>query len=348
MIRLGIVGCNYGLKVQLPAFRLDPRCRVTAVAGADAARTAERARQAGVNQAFGAWSEMIAEAGIDAVAIATPPHLQPEIASAALRAGKAVFLEKPMAADLTGAAALLGAVGSATAMIDFNFTEIIAFRKAKAMLEAGALGRLRHVIVTWNVENTSTRLRLRNWKTDGREGGGALGNFCSHSLHYLEWFCGPIAGLMARISGLPDDPSFETNVTFAAAFASGASGSYALSCASYLGSGHRLEFYGEDGMLILANGTTDYMRGFSITHARRPASTPKAVEVDPDPLDREFPDDGRIAPVARLAKRFLDAVEQQMPASPDLTDGYRVQFLLDAVRKSHVGGRWVEIVKAAS
>jgi predicted dehydrogenase len=344
MINLGIVGCNYGLKVQLPAFRLDPRCRVAAVAGADPARTAERARAAGIGRAFGAWSDMIAEAGIDAVAIATPPHLQPEIASAALRAGKAVFLEKPMAADLASAAAILAAAGSAPAMIDFNFTEIVAFRKAKAMLEAGAVGRLRHVVVTWNVENASTRLGLKNWKTDGGEGGGALGNFASHSLHYLEWFCGPITGLAARISGLPDDPSFETNVTLAAAFASGASGSYALSCASYLGSGHRLEFYGEDGMLMLENGTIDYMRGFSVTHAQRPATAPAAIELDVDPLDREFPDDGRIAPVARLAKRFLDAVEQQLPTSPDLADGYRVQFLLDAVRKSHAGGRWVETV----
>ena len=33
MIRLGIVGCNYGRTVQLPAFRNDPRCTVVALAG---------------------------------------------------------------------------------------------------------------------------------------------------------------------------------------------------------------------------------------------------------------------------------------------------------------------------
>ena len=40
MIRLGIVGCNYGRAVLLPAFRADPRCEVVALAGTDAARTA--------------------------------------------------------------------------------------------------------------------------------------------------------------------------------------------------------------------------------------------------------------------------------------------------------------------
>lgn len=343
MTRLGIVGCNYGLAVQLPAFRLDSRCRVVALAGSDQARTAEFARQAGIAEAFGEWNQMIEHAAIDAVAIATPPRLQPAIAVAALRRGKSLFIEKPPAADLAGAATMLRHAGPQITMIDFNFTEIMAWRKAKAMLDGGAVGRLRHVVVTWNVENTSTRLRIKNWKTDGHEGGGALGNFASHSLHYLEWFCGAIIGLSARLSGLPEDPSFETNLTLGLGFQSGASGSYAMSCASYLGSGHRLEFYGEDGMLVLANTTTDYMRGFSISHARRPTTAPMSIEVDIDPIDRQFPNEGRIAPVSRLAKRFLDAVEQFQPSSPNLTDGYRVQLLLDAVRRSHATGRWLDI-----
>ena len=43
MIRLGIVGTNYGRNVLLPAFRADPRCQVVALAGSDAGRTAELA-----------------------------------------------------------------------------------------------------------------------------------------------------------------------------------------------------------------------------------------------------------------------------------------------------------------
>ena len=46
MIRLGIVGSNYGRLVQLPAFRADPRCQVVALAGSDAGRTEQVAREA--------------------------------------------------------------------------------------------------------------------------------------------------------------------------------------------------------------------------------------------------------------------------------------------------------------
>ncbi len=345
MIRVGIVGSNYGRLVQLPAFRLDPRCQVTALAGSDAARTADLARASGIEHAFAAWPQLVESDAVDAIAIATPPRLQPEIALAALRLGKPVFAEKPMAGDLEAAAAMLRQAGATPTMVDFNFTEVMAWQKAKAMLDDGAVGRLRHVIVNWNVENNATRLRLKHWKTNAEAGGGALGNIASHSLHAFEWFCGPITGLSARLSGLPDDPAMETTVSLSLAFRSGAAGHFAMSCASYLGTGHRMEFYGEDGTLVLANPTSDYMRGFTVSHARRPAEALVPVAVDDDPLDRQFPTETRIAPVSRLMHRFLDAIEQRRPAVPGFAEGYRVQVLLDAVRRSHAAGHWIEIAE---
>ena len=348
MIRIGIVGTNYGCQVQLPAFRLDRRCAVVALSGSDQARSAAMAGKHGVAEAFGDWRQMVDRADIDAIVIATPPRLQPDIAVAALSNGKPVFVEKPMAADLAGAAAMTRHAGALPTMMDFNFTEIMAWRKAKALLDAGAIGRLRRVAVNWNVENASTRLRLKNWKTSGHDGGGALGNLASHSLHYLEWFGGPIADLTAQLSGLPDDPSFETNVVLGLGFQSGASGSFAMSCASYLGSGHCLEFYGEEGTLVLNNPTADYMRGFAVSCARRPATVLTPVPIDDDPLDRQFPAEGRIAPVSRLATRFLDAVERRQPVTPGFAEGYRVQVLLDAVRQSHAEGQRIDVAPGKS
>lgn len=344
MIRVGIVGCNYGRLVHLPAFRLDPRCQVIALAGSDAARTAGLARDADIPLAFGHWAELVEHPQVDAVTIAAPPGLQPAIAMRALELGKPVFAEKPIAAgrpDAEAMARTAAASGRAT-MVDFNFSAILVWRKAKQLLEQGAIGRLRHVTVNWNVENYGTRMRIRNWKADGAEGGGALGNFVSHGFHYLEWLCGPIAGLSARLSGLPDDPAFETGATVSMAFRSGAAGTIVMSCASYLGSGHRLEFYGDEGTLTLVNATPDYMRGFELRVARRPASALSPVEVD-DPVDRQFPTDGRIAPVSRLAADFLDAIESGRPAVPGFAEGLRVQVLLDTARHANKLGRWLDI-----
>jgi predicted dehydrogenase len=343
--RLGIVGCNYGRTVLLPAFRVDPRCAVVALAGSDEARTRELARAAQVPKAYGDWRALVEDKEVDAVAIATPPGLQAEIARAALARDKPVFAEKPLARTLADARAMLRAAEESRrpTMVDFNYTEIPAWRMAKGLLEQGAIGRLRHLAVSWFTENYATRMRLKHWKTSGEAGGGALGNLASHSLHYLEWFCGPLTGLCARLSGLPDDPGIEANAVLALAFRSGASGSFAMSSGAYLGSGHRLEFYGEDGTLVLANTTGDYMRGFTLRHARRPAETLAAVTVEADPLDRQYPKEARVAPVARLAGRFLDAVENGTLVKPGFAEGYRVQQLIDAARRSSRQGAWIDV-----
>ena len=243
MIRLGIVGINYGRSVQLPAFRADPRCQVVALAGRDEARTAEVARAEGVAKRYGGWRALVEDPDVQAVAIASLPTLQAQIALRALELGKPVFVEKPMAGDLASARAMLSLAtkqGLATA-IDFNFHQIMSWQRAKAMLDAGAVGALRHVTVHWHVESPSLRMRMRNWKTMGDDGGGVLGNFISHCFHYLEWFGGPIGGLSARIGGLPSEDGLETTVAMALQFTAGPLVSLSMSCASLLGAGHRIE-----------------------------------------------------------------------------------------------------------
>ena len=342
MIGVGIVGCNYGRTVLVPAFRTDPRCEVVALAGTDAARTAELARAANIARGLGDWRTLVDDPAVTAVAIAVPPDLQPEVARRALDRGKPAFVEKPLAADVAGAQAMLDAARKSRqpTVIDFNFPELPSWQYAKAMLEGGEVGRLRHVAVNWNVENRATRLRLESWKTRGHGGGGLLGNFVCHCLHYLEWFCGPITGLSARVFPMPGSDA-ESSIALALTFASGAGGSLQMSCASFLGSGHRLEFYGDDGALILANPTADYFRGFELKHARRGEDALQHVAVED--FGSEEVADPRIVPVARLVRRFIDACEGGGAPAPGFAEGYRVQCLIDAARRAHVSGRWTDV-----
>lgn len=343
MIRLGIVGCNYGRTVLLPAFRADPRCEVIALAGSNAARVAEFARAAEVPKAYGDWRALVEDTAVQAVAIATMPALQAQIAVRALELGKPVFAEKPMASNLDDARAMLrqASLSRLPAMIDFNFPQIMSWQRAKAMLDTGAIGALRHVAVHWHVENRAIQTRMRNWKTLSDDGGGVLGNFVSHCFHYLEWFCGPMASLSARLSGLPGDNDLQTTVAMAIQFAAGQLASLSMSCASYLGGGHRIEFFGDDGTLLLHNPGADYMRGFELLHARRPAAALARIPVD-DPVGAQYLD-GRVAPVSRLAKRFFDAIESGGPARPGFAEGYRVQQLIDAAQRSHRQGTAIDV-----
>jgi predicted dehydrogenase len=328
--------------VLIPAFRRDPRCEVVALAATDAERAAEFARDGDVPRAFGGWQALVEEPTVAVVAIAVPPDVQPAIAQRALELGKPVFLEKPLAADLAGAQMIFKSAhksGLATA-IDFNFPELLPWQRAKEILHAGAIGRLQNVIISWNFENRATRQRLANWKTYGDRGGGLLGNFVSHCFYNLEWLCGPISGLNARLFPMPDSKT-DGNITLMLAFASGAGGSLQVSSASFLGSGHRIELYGAEGALVLSNPTADYFRGFELRLACRGDDALKAVTIENAAEDQRS--DSRIGPVGRLVRRFMDVCESGGLSSPGVAEGYRVQCLIDAAQRAHATGRWIDI-----
>jgi len=93
--------------------------------------------------------------------------------------------------------------------------------------------------------------------------------------------------------------------------------------------------------MTLLNETTDYMRGFRLTLGRRPAQSMDVISVT-DEVDLQFPSDGRIAPVSRLAARFLDGIGRRAPATGGFREGLRVQTLLDTARRANELGRWLD------
>ena len=141
VIGVGVVGCNYGRTVLVPAFRHHPRCEIVALAGTDAARTERLARDANVARGFGSWQALVEEPAVAVVAVAVPPDLQPTIAQRALELGKPLFLEKPLAADLVGAQMILESARQSgrPTIIDFNFPELPSWRRAKTILDGAGV-----------------------------------------------------------------------------------------------------------------------------------------------------------------------------------------------------------------
>lgn len=340
-IRLGIIGCGYGKAVIAPAFRADSRCQIVSIAASRQESANAAAAQLDVPRAFGDWRGLVHDASVDAVAVAVPPHLQPEIVLEVLKIGKPVFAEKPLAVRITDARRMAEQAEQARVanMVDFNFSAIAPFLQARKMLQEHAIGRLRHIVVNWQTESYTNRVRLENWKSTSDEGGGSLSNFVAHCLHYLEWFAGSIAGLNAHLFRLPDDTrSSDSAVNLAMEFQSGAGGMLAMSAAAFPGSGHKIEFYGEDGSLILENSSRDYMRGFRLLCGRRPETAMTPVRISDQEEDSW--EDGRILPLSRLVRQFCDWIEYGKSARPDFRDALRVQELIEAAKNSHKNG-WI-------
>lgn len=116
------------------------------VVRAVAARSPERARHVaarhGVPEVLTDWRALLDRSDIQAVVIATPDHTHEEIACAALAAGKAVLVQKPMASSSAACRTILAAARSAQVPLEVSFMHryFPEVRLARAMLAAGDLG----------------------------------------------------------------------------------------------------------------------------------------------------------------------------------------------------------------
>jgi predicted dehydrogenase len=333
---VGVVGIGFGREVHVPAFRSDDRCRIVGICASTLERARPVAAALGIAKAFDSWREMAEDPGIDVLTIAVPPALQPSVVEAAARAGKHVFCEKPAGRDVAQVRRMVAAVQEAGVVhaIDFLFPEVHAWRRAKTLLEDGALGRLQHAALSWRVETFAHRAKRGSWKLYREPGGGTLNNFAAHSLHYLEWLLGPIHRLAAWLT--PPAAAGDTCVDAWLEFKTGVPATISIAADAFLGSGHRLEAYGDDGTLVLENHGPDYVDGFTVSLGTRATGRFSRGGDDlPTPGA-----DGRIVAVRNIARRFLDAVLSGGSVTPNLADGLRVQVLLEAIRTADGTGTW--------
>jgi len=338
-IRVGVVGAGFGGYGLTPAFRRDPRCKVMAIAASTMTNAQAAAAKWDVPRA-GTWQDLVDAQDLDAIAIAAPPAVQPEIAMAAIAEGKAVFAEKPLASGLADAIAMTtSAEASGLAnMVDFIFPELSTWRDAKAVLDAGQLGQISHVFLDWRMESYDIRSGIKRWKTAGEQGGGVLQFFGSHSFHYLEWMLGPIASLSASTSTAPGlSLSGDTLAIVAITFESGVTGSLTLSSSAFLGNGHRLEIYGDAGSMVLENSDADPVRGFRLRAGTRESGQLAATSVESGEGNNPS-EDSRVTPVSRLAGRFLDWIAEGAESAPRFSAGLRSQELLHAALSSSADG----------
>jgi len=343
-IRVGVVGIGFGQQVHVPAFRADERCEVVAICASNLSRASQIAGKLDIPQAFGDWQELIAQPNIDIISIATPPNIQPEIAIAALAQGKAVFCEKPIATSAEAAEKMVAVAreqGLAN-MVDLEFPEIEPWQQAKLILDRGELGNLRHVAVSWNVETYANRKGLDSWKTQIETGGGVLHSFISHSFYYLEWLLDPITRLSCSLFRAPgDERTGDTFANLCLELESGIAVSLSVSSHAFLGNGHRLEFYGDAGTMVLDNPTSDYVGGFRLLKGTRESKSLEIIDLgDSSPKVHQ---DGRITVVGSLIKRFVTWQATGVPDKPSFTEGLRVQQLLEAAQLSHESGSWVPL-----
>ena len=348
--RTAIVGNIQALNVLLPAFRAAPEFRVTGLCGRNAEALHAAAAKAGGLRVYPHWEALGADADIDVVVLALPPFLQFPAAAGLAAAGKALFCEKPLAADLASAEAMVRVVtaGGRPAAVNFGFRMIEGFRDFQAIVRSGILGAPQFGMVEWLIATRRDPAMSWNWKSDAAQGGGTLNMMTSHVLDYLGWIFGDILALRLQtaalvparpdaVTGRPKPVAADDSSSLLLTLAGQLPVSVTVSTAVSFAQGHRLRFWFEQGLVELANSATDdFHDGFKLTfHPARNTRPGLAHEV----LERAvlsqlapcFP--GRININRRVAGEFALALEGRPNRMPTLADGLRVQQWLERARQ---------------
>ena len=140
---------------------------------------------------FRDYEQMLTEAGLDAVVIATPSRFHAPMVRTALERGLHVFCEKPFCLDPADSDALtaLAADKGCVTQVGYHYRYVGAFREMKRILDAGALGRVTHVLAE-AYGPVVLRPKRTTWRTRKSEGGGCLYDYAAHPLNLLNWFFG--------------------------------------------------------------------------------------------------------------------------------------------------------------
>lgn len=225
LVRWGIIGCGDVTEVKSgPGFQRAAGAQLVAVMRRDGARAADYARRHGVPRWYDDARALVADPEVDAVYVATPPDTHGDYACLAARAGKPVYVEKPMARHVPECDRMLAASAAAgqKLFVAYYRRALPRFERIRRHVAAGGLGRVTGV---WWRLALPKHLDAPAWRTDvAIAGGGHFLDLAAHGLDLLDHWFGPleaVRGAAAR-RATPGGAEDHAQLTFTAGGVPGA------------------------------------------------------------------------------------------------------------------------------
>jgi len=334
--KVAIVGSGFGMYGLLPAFSRIKECKVVSICGKNSEVISNYCKKLGLNR-YTDWRKMLQKEKPDAVAIAVIPSHQYEITRYALENGMAVFAEKPLTTSFDTSLELnkLAKKKRMPNMLDFLFPEIPEWHAAKKAIENGLIGEILKVNVDWTFLSYDLMNHIKSWKTDVKQGGGALSFYFSHVFYYLEYFLGRIKNIECNFSSSEKSLNKgETGIDMTISFENGCVGNAHMDISNADQQKHKVEFHAEGKTIILQNFNSNFVDNFELI-----LNTSKGIEkIKPDMLlDSSYDEseDPRVKVIKPIAERFINWCNTGNTAKPDFEDGLRVQELIKMARISN-------------
>ncbi|PHM69397.1 Gfo/Idh/MocA family protein [Xenorhabdus sp. KJ12.1] len=372
-IRIGLIGAGYIGRAHAIAYAQAPtvfplkgKLVRAMIAGITPELAQTQAKELGFLRSTGDWRELVAHPDIDVVDICTPNFLHKEMALEAIRHGKHIYCEKPLALNSHDAKQMVAAanIAGVKTLVGFNYMKNPTAQLAKEIISNGEIGEVVHFYGTHNEDYMADPLSPIHWHCFKNEAGlGALGDLGAHIINMAQYLVGDITTVCGdmktivkarpEISGsavlIPVENEDQAHAMVR--FDSGATGvieTSRIACGRKMGLTYVVT--GAKGTLSF---TQERMAELKLYRHDEPANRQgfKTILVGP-----EHPD---YAPFCHGAghgigfndqktvevKDLVDGIALDQDIWPDFTEGWKVSRILDAIVCSHEQKRWVNVTE---
>ncbi|MBQ3232493.1 MAG: Gfo/Idh/MocA family oxidoreductase [Clostridia bacterium] len=201
-LNAGIIGLGGISRSHISALKDMTQCRIVAVCDIDEAKVKAVAEETGAD-GYTDWKALVGREDLDIVHICTPHYLHAPMAIEALKAGKHVLTEKPMASEKADALEMIRTAKNASGTLNVIFQNRYnaSTVELKRIIESGEAGKLicTRAIVTWH--RTKEYYTLSGWRGSFKtEGGGSLINQSIHTLDLMSYLGGKIRRVKGHVS----------------------------------------------------------------------------------------------------------------------------------------------------
>jgi predicted dehydrogenase len=367
-LNIGLIGTGYMGKCHALAWNAVasvfgdvPRPRLAALAEASQDLAERKAQELGFARATSDWRALVVDPEIDVVSITTPNAFHPDMAIAALEAGKHVWCEKPMATKLADAERMLTAARASgkVAALGYNYIQNPIIRLIRRLLNESRIGEVNHVRFEMDEDFMADPEELFYWKSEASSGHGALDDFGVHPLSLL-W---TLLGGVRRVCGQMAKPYADRPVrdggrraveTYDIAsilleLENGASGVMALNRSAWGRKGRIfIQIFGSRGTIVFDQERMNEVQLYTLDDARETQGfrTILAAPQHP-PYDKFIPAPGHGLGFNDLkvieCRQLVNRIHGEPAVLIEFEDGIRIERTVDAMARSAHERRWVEV-----
>jgi predicted dehydrogenase len=382
---IGIVGTGIMGAAHAMAFRSAPTIFQTAlgahlevVADVNLHAAQQAVQRFGFKRAVGSWQELVADPAVDLVSITTPNALHHDIAVAALNAGKHVYCEKPLAADLPAAEEMAAVARSARGktLVGYNYMRSPAIAFAKQLIAEGAIGKVSYFRGVYDEDYMADEETPYSWRCrQDMAGLGALGDLASHLVSIAHDVVGPVRRLVAdtrivipqrpvpaagdgterrdvkvALSGEYRAVENEDTAHALVQFDDGIMGTLVTSRAHWGRKSHlAFEVFGAQGSILFDHERMNELQIYTKGATDAPTNGYRLI-----PMGPEHPSYGRFTPAKGHGIGFndlkiievahlLEGIAGKETLSPTIGDALAIEKVLHGIIASTKSGSWVEL-----